>query len=403
MKRFAHLKLNTKFIVILSVLLIGLFLITAIPTYQSQKKMARNMALEEGRSLAQELMIVFNHMSEIVRDEPKNNYALVPQVVTTQIARKISIDSQYSIRQVSQSYRNPANRPDAYETRQLKRFDSGQESEIYRVTEADGEKVYRYMKSMIADESCLKCHGSYDAAPTFIQERFPEDHPSYGYQVGDVLGAVSFVKPMTGLYDQVSGSIRQEIITRAGILLTIVLAVWIVVHRLILARVHTASNTIHQITTTGRLDERIPDPGSRDEIGQLLTDFNTMMTELDRTTLQREESENRYRSLIEASQSAIVTFLENGKIVISNQQAEKLFGLSREKLLGESIFDYLQEGKRLQQQAASILAGQDHTESGRFHLSQTDGLIRDVEITLMLASEAQNKPMFTAILRTDIA
>ena len=56
-------------------------------------------------------------------DEPANNYNLVPQVAATNIAKLLTEGKQLYVRQVSLRYRNPQNRPDAYEAEQLKRFD----------------------------------------------------------------------------------------------------------------------------------------------------------------------------------------------------------------------------------------------------------------------------------------
>ncbi len=397
-----NLKLGAKFSLILSALLISLFGITAFFTYQNQQQLAENIALEEARNRSQGLIDVFNHMSEIVRNEPENNYSLVPQVVTTQIAQRISAGGNYSIRQVALSYRNPANQPDPFEVKHLRSFSAGKAQEIYQITKLDGEKVFRYMESLLADPSCLKCHGTYEAAPTYIQERFPKDHPSYNYQAGEVLGAVSFVKPMGPLYAEVAGNIREKLSYRAVILLLFVTVTYMTVQRLILRRIRAASTTIHTITSTGSLHERIPETGSADEIGQLLTDFNRMMAELDRTTLQREESEERYRSLIEATRSAIVTFLGNGRVVISNQKAEQLVGLSRQDLLGESLYDYLDKGAELQQQVKKMLkngGGQAYVHAGNYRIKNVHGRTKEIEIVLVLASESEEKQMFTAILR----
>jgi len=397
-----NLKLGTKFSLILSALLIALFGVTAFFTYQNQQQTARNIALEEARSRSDELIDIFNHMSEIVRNEPEDNYSLVPQVATTQIAQRISAGGNYSIRQVAINYRNPANQPDPFEAKHLHKFSAGQIQEIYQVTKLDGEKVFRYMESLLADQSCLKCHGSYESAPAYIQKRFPEDHPSYNYEVGDVLGAVSFVKPMAPLYAEVAGNIKEKLIYRAAMLILFVIVTFITVQRLILGRLRTASTTIHTITTTGSLHERIPESGSADEIGQLLTNFNLMMAELDRSTLQREESEERYRSLIEATRSAIVTFLENGRVVISNQKAEQLVGLSREELLGESLYTYLDKGAELQEKAKNLVEdveGQGYIHAGTYHIKNIHGHTKKIEIVLVLASESEEKQMFTAILR----
>src|SRR5690606_9091033 len=115
------------------------------------------------------------------------------------------------------------------------------------------------------------------------------------------------------------------------------------VRRFIIGPILLASATMNQVARTGDLSARISTTRTtKDEIGELITAFNGMMEELDRTNLQRKESEDRYHNLIEAAQAAIVTFLENGKIVISNHLAESLFGLPRHELLGKSIFDFLE-------------------------------------------------------------
>ena len=216
------------------------------------------------------------------------------------------------------------------------------------------------------------------------------------------MGAVSFTKPMSSVYAEVAANFKQELGYRAGILLLFVLVSYLAVRHLILGRLKTASATIHKITTTGSLIERIPTTDSRDEVGQLLADFNEMMAELNRTTLQREESENRYRTLIEATRSAIVTFLANGKIVISNQKAEQLLGLSRERLLGENFFDYLDNAESLHQSIANLIRNskvQSHKMAGLHNIKDAQGRTKIVKIILILASDAADKQMFTAILR----
>lgn len=397
-----NLNLGAKFSLILSALLITLFGITVFFTYMNQQQTARDIALEEARTRSQELIDIFNHMSQIVRDEPKNNYSLVPQVATTQIAQRISASGNYTIRQVALNFRNPDNKPDPFEAKHLNKFTSGEKQEVYEVTKLNGEKVFRYMESLLADQSCLRCHGTYASAPEYIQKRFPRDHPSYNYQVGDVLGAVSFIKPMDPLYADVAGNIEKKLSYRAAMLILFVIVTYITVQRLILGRLRAASATIHTITTTGSLHERIPESGSKDEIGQLLRNFNQMMTELSHTTLQREESEVRYRSLIEATRSAIVTFLENGSIVISNQKAEQFVGLSRGELLGENLYDYLDKGDELKQQVESLVKnkeGQAYIHAGSYHIKNVHGHTKQIEIVLVLASESEERQMFTAILR----
>jgi len=398
---FSNLKLNAKLNLILFTLLIGLFVITVYLTYRDQQDLVQNLALEHSRGVARQVISTTDYMSAVVRDEAETNYALVPQVVATQIAKRISEGNRYAVRQISLNYRNPENMPDDFEVEQLKSFMGPPSKEIYQVLNESSGKVFRYMQSMIAEQSCLECHGSYESAPTFIQERYPPEHSSYNYKVGQVMGAVSVSWPMVGLYKEIGANLRHELIYRIGILAFVFIVMGMLTRRFIIEPISSASATIHRVATTGDLSERISAKRSRDEIGQLINGFNEMLAALDRTTLQRKESEIRYQSLIEASPAAILTFLENGKIVISNQVAENLLGISRNQLLGESVFDFLEDGEPFSLKIADSFREKKWNKSGyvtQHKLRKTNGEIIVVNATIVLASNLDNVPIFTALI-----
>lgn len=401
MSWFADLKLNIKLNLILFSLLVGLLLVTALLTYRDQQALVQNSVLEQSRGAARQVIATTDYMSEVVRNEPETNYGLVPQVVSTQVAKKISEGSQYTVRQISLSYRNPDNRPDAYEAQKLKSFQGASIDESYQVVTEDGEKVFRYLKPMIAEASCLECHGTYEAAPAFIQTRYSPDHPSYNYKVGQVLGAVSVSQPMSDLYAEIGSNFRTELLYRVGILASVFAVLGMLTRRFIINPIRSTSATIHKVATTGDLSERIHVQVTRDEVGQLINNFNDMMAELDRTTLQRQESESRYQSLIEAAPAAIVTFLKDGKIVISNQEIESLLGVSRQQLLGESFFDFVEDSAPLKLRVAEF--SQEgcwrEAESTSTHtLRKSSGEPISVNVVLVLASNLDHAPMFTALI-----
>jgi signal transduction histidine kinase/CheY-like chemotaxis protein len=75
----------------------------------------------------------------------------------------------------------PENAPDAWETAALKAFAQGQ-PEVSSVETLDGQSFMRVMRPVLAEESCLSCHG---------------DH---GLKVGDIRGGVSVAVPMTPVW-----------------------------------------------------------------------------------------------------------------------------------------------------------------------------------------------------------
>jgi PAS domain S-box-containing protein len=394
------MKINTKFNLIMTLVLIALFLVSASWAYKRQQALVLKIAVDNARVIARQIIETRDYISSVVQDEPERNYNLVPQVVATQVAKRITRGSNYYVRQVSLRYRNPGNRPDRYETKMLEKFAGRPVRESYSVIKGKGDKVFRFMLPMVAEKSCMECHGEYDKAPAFVRARFPRGHFSYNYRPGEVIGAVSISIPMAELYHHIGVNLQYDILTRCIIIFLIISIMAILIRKTIINPVKLVSSTIVDVTRTGNFAERLP-RSSNDEIGQLMGAFNDLMEEMGRKTLQSRESEERYRKFIEMARSAVVTFMEDGKIVISNQRAEDLFGLSRQALLGDDIFRFFEDGEALR---ASIAAyGREGREVGvreitRHTVRNFRGQTLEVDIAISV-SWTDHIPMFTAILR----
>jgi len=395
MTRFANLPIRAKFYLLMSLLLLVLFLATTYFTYQRQKSFVLRFAVDNARNFARELIETRDYISSVVKGEPDHNYNLVPQVVATQVAKRVTQNTKYYVRQVSLRYRNPGNRPDEYETAQLRRFATTSPREVYGVVRSGDTRSFRYMQPMLATASCLECHGSYEKAPNFVRERFPPGHYSYNYRVGEVIGAVSVTIPMEDLYAELGANLELDLLARGGVFLVVVVVMGAILRRQIIDPVKLLSDKITQVTRTGDFESKLPRQ-SEDEIGQLFGSFNDMMDELSRRTLQSRESDERYRRFIELSDSAVVTFLQDGKIVIANQKAESLFGHSRQSLLGESIFSFLADGAELRRLLASGVAVNE--EKIRQQVRGSNDKLTEVEMVISM-SQTDREPMFSAILR----
>jgi PAS domain S-box-containing protein len=395
MTRFADLPIGTKFFGLMTLLLLALFLVTGIFTYHRQKTFIIRFAVDNARSFAKELIETRDYMSSVVKDEPEHNYNLVPQVVATQVAKRVTQNSKFYVRQVSLRYRNPENRPDQYETEQLKSLAKNPSQEVYGIVKQGDTEVFRYLQPMLATASCLGCHGSYETAPNFVRERFPPGHYSYNYHVGEMIGAVSVTIPVKDLYAELGANLELDLIARGLVILIVILIMGTVMSRRIIQPIKMLSQGITRATKTGNYDQRLPQK-SGDEIGNLIGAFNEMMQELSHKTAQSLEADVRYRRFIELSISAIVTFLQDGKIVIANQKAEELLGRSRQSLLGEPIFSFLEDETALRERLTAG-SGVDE-ESFTQRVRGADGRVTEVDMVLF-ASKEEREPMFTAILR----
>ncbi len=401
MSWFGNLRLRTKFNLIISLLMVCLFLAAAFFTYRKQHQLILRFAVDNARNFARQIIETRDYMSSVVSDEAERNYNLVPQVVATRVARRITTGSPYYVRQVSLRYRNPDNRPDSYETARLQAFATGRGiAEISSLETVNGKQTFRYLQPMVAVESCLTCHGDYDKAPAFVRARFPRGHYSYGYKTGEIIGAVSVSIPMEELYRQIGANLKQDLVLRGAIFFAIILALGLILRRAIIDPINHLAESITRVTRTGSFDERLP-ATTRDEIGALITAFNDMMTELAQRSLQSAEADSRYRAFIEKAQSAVVTCLRDGKIIIANQRASDLFGLTRKELLGRSLFEFISgETARHELFATTTEDGKIRmvTEESMQTVRGFRGRTTRVEVVISV-SESEHQPLFTVILR----
>lgn len=403
MSWFANLKITTKFNIMLSLLLVFVFLAAAFFVYQRERALIDRIAVDNARSIARQIIETREYISSVVKGEPNENYNLVPQVVATNVAKRLTKGSNYYVRQVSLRYRNPENRPDAFEAEMLGSFASKKSGETYRIVRTGKERSFRYMLPMVAEKSCLECHGPYEEAPPFVQARFPKGHYSYDYKVGEVIGAVSVSIPLADLYRQAGTNFRNDLIYRGLTFCLIILVMGYLVRRAIIDPIRQVSGSIGRVTATGSFGDRIP-RRSRDEIGELVEAFNGMMEELDIKTRQRMESEDRYRNVLEMAQSAIITFLADGKLIITNRRAEELFGLPKGELLGASIYTFMDDGDGVRDGIAAYLrdgTGGIVGETTPRKIRDIRGGITEVEMALSV-SRSDHNPLFTAILREHV-
>ena len=95
--------------------------------------------------------------------------------------------------------------------------------------------------------------------------------------------------------------------------------------------------------------------------------------------------------------------MEDGKIVISNQKAEELFGLSSQAPLGEDVFKFIEDGEALRLElAADLTEGKaDGMRAVTRHTIRSfQGRAVAVDMAIFGPTcKTDHNPMFTAILR----
>jgi hypothetical protein len=124
------------------------------------------------------------------------------------IAMKHSENSGWHVARTSLKLRNPANAPDAWETKILQQFEQrrakgeGPDTLAYaEIVENGDDKYFRFMKGIVMPPMekmpCLMCHGENIDANTAakLDELYPQDK-ARGYKAGQVRGAFTLKKKL---------------------------------------------------------------------------------------------------------------------------------------------------------------------------------------------------------------
>ncbi len=116
-----------------------------------------------------------------------------PAIFGRQAATKFAAATGMSLKQTSEKYRNPANQPDAFEEKVLRKFAAAgwEHGKGYaEVAEKDGKKILRYAQPVYIAKPCLNCHGD-PKGELDVSGRAKE-----GYREGELRGAISVVVPL---------------------------------------------------------------------------------------------------------------------------------------------------------------------------------------------------------------
>jgi PAS domain S-box-containing protein len=76
---------------------------------------------------------------------------------------------------------------------------------------------------------------------------------------------------------------------------------------------------------------------SKDEIGILANNFNNMAEELERSILEIEKAQQKFKGLLESAPDAIVIVGEKGIIQLANNKCEHIFGYKKNELIGYHV------------------------------------------------------------------
>lgn len=258
---------------------------SGVLTYITSKRQRTQMLAEiEGQArMAIDQLIsarkVIAKKQDIINKDAHGNFefkGVIPAVVGREISEDFSKTTIFKMRQTSLKYRNPVNKPDAWEEKQLAKFENrsymqfggdknkpdaweidssekhGSDDHLNDISEItkleDGTEVFRMIAPLRIEEACLKCHGDPATSPTGdgkdITGRQMEN-----YKLGEIRGGISVVAPMASVNSAVTSN-RNFSVLGNGIYVVVVSGVVLLISRSIM---RLLKRTVHNLT--GGADE----------------------------------------------------------------------------------------------------------------------------------------------------
>jgi PAS domain S-box-containing protein len=118
------------------------------------------------------------------------------------------------------------------------------------------------------------------------------------------------------------------------------IVVWALLERLVLRRLHRLTDFQRGIALSQDLSQRIDETGA-DEIGQLGSRTNEMLTELQRQQLELEGAHSFLRAILDASANPVFVKDHEHRWIEMNEAFCRMMGLTREQLHLKSDYDLL--------------------------------------------------------------
>jgi PAS domain S-box-containing protein len=240
---------------------------------------------------------------------------------------------------VSDHPRNPDNRADQFELEAMAYFRANPKAEerLVEISDEQGRDYYHFTAPIWIEEYCLTCHGERSKAPPSIAANYAE---SYGYEIGDLRGVMSIKLPAGPLRQNALNDWTHRFAYRLTGYIALLFALGIFMNRVVIRRLSRLEQSVEALAT-GNYKVRATD-SMTDELGHLAQGFNRMAEDIEQRTRTLQESEERFRIATENTIEAFVLIEgKEGLVQHWNPAAEKIFGYTREEVIGQPIHDVI--------------------------------------------------------------
>jgi len=337
------MKLSTKVNLIISLTITTIIIVIFYIIAQRYDRLIKDDLLLTARSFYKNIVItrawIAQHEGVYVEknlDVQSNPYLKNPDIKTTNngtftlknpalVTRELSelskkMGGKFQFHITSLNPINPGNSPNIFERQALNSFRDTTKNSLYleysRIEKINNKSYFRYFGPLFTEPSCMSCHSE------------------QGYNVGDIRGGISVILPM----DSIEQAKHQNYLFMIlSALLTIIVLSFIInflIRQIVIKPLQKIEDAALSFEQGNYFPLRI---NKNDEIGDLANAFQTMQKKIQLYTKDLQQSEKKYRTLLESSLEAVLIVNEKDKIIDANENIVKLSQHNIKEILNKSI------------------------------------------------------------------
>jgi two-component system, NtrC family, sensor kinase len=252
--------------------------------------------------------------------------AMSTSYISRQIMNKLKISlPDLNYRRAAINPRNPGNLADSFETDMMHWFDEHPEEKQWQgMIHKNGSTSYVRMMPIRAEKPCLTCHGRPEDAPEELQSLYGTEQ-SFGYVVGDIVGADTIYIPMDKTNLQIKEKTAWVFVFGFISLFSLFALFALLFNRTVIQQLKKLLLTFRALVTDKRKEMELFDTRSHDEVEQIKFAFEKVAESLKQMHDELTESEEKYKTLFQASPDTIFVCNTKGGLTDLNEAGMELF------------------------------------------------------------------------------
>ncbi len=155
--------------------------------------------------------------------------------------------------------------------------------------------------------------------------------------------------------------------------------------KIVLSRINDLNNRVQEITKSNDISRRLPVNGSNDEISGLSHGINSLLTSLQHSWEEIQQSRKKYRNIFYNTGTAMISTEKDGVISLINSEFENLSGFKKWQVEGKKGWeDFFSEDIKKMKEYSKIRKSNEHLAPRNYEARFLDmnGNLKDVYLTV---------------------